>query len=80
VKNHDFTPKKSYFTNFRGGGAHEIFGVLHVKNHDFTPKKSYFFQFYGGAHARCVRASAPAVCAKNIVTYKAFYTKIILFD
>ena len=43
VKNHDFTPKKSYFSNFRG--AREIFGVFHVKNHDFTPKKSYFFQF-----------------------------------
>ena len=42
VKNHDFTPKKSYFSNFRGG-AREIFGVFHVKNHDFTPKKSYFF-------------------------------------
>jgi hypothetical protein len=39
VKNHDFTPKKSYFSNFRG--AREIFGVFHVKNHDFTPKKSY---------------------------------------
>ena len=43
VKNHDFTPKKSYFSNFRG--TREIFGVFHVKNHDFTPKKSYFFQF-----------------------------------
>ena len=41
VKNHDFTQKKSYFSNFRG--AREIFGVFHVKNHDFTPKKSYFF-------------------------------------
>jgi hypothetical protein len=37
VKNHDFTPKKSYFSNFRG--AREIFGVFHVKNHDFTPKR-----------------------------------------
>jgi hypothetical protein len=44
VKNHDFTPKKSYFSNFRGG-ARKIFGVFHVKNHDFTPKKSYLFQF-----------------------------------
>ena len=43
VKNHDFTPKKSYFSNFRGGGAREIFGVFHMKNHDFTPKKSHFF-------------------------------------
>ena len=44
VKNHDFTPKKSYFSNFRGGGGgggggREIFGIFHVKNHDFTPKK-----------------------------------------
>jgi hypothetical protein len=30
VKNHDFTPKKLYFSNFRGGGAREIFGVFHV--------------------------------------------------
>ena len=44
VKNHDFTPKKSYFSNFRGGGARN-FGVFHVKNHDFTQKKTYFFQF-----------------------------------
>jgi hypothetical protein len=35
VKNHDFTPKKSYFSNFRG--AREIFGVFHVIYHDFTP-------------------------------------------
>ena len=40
-----FYAKKSYFSNFRGGGAREIFGVFHVKNHDFTPKKSYFYQF-----------------------------------
>jgi hypothetical protein len=26
-----FYAKKSYFSNFRGGG-HEIFGVFHVKN------------------------------------------------
>jgi hypothetical protein len=32
VKNHDFTPKKTYFFNFRG--AREIFGIFHVKNHD----------------------------------------------
>ena len=40
-----FYAKKSYFSNFRGGGARKIFGVFHVKNHDFTPKKSYFYQF-----------------------------------
>ena len=39
-----FYAKKSYFSNFRGGGR-EIFGVFLVKNHDFTQKKSYFFQF-----------------------------------
>ena len=43
VKNHDFKPKKSNFSNFRG--ARKIFGIFHVKNHDFTPKKSYLFQF-----------------------------------
>ena len=49
MKNHDFTPKKSYFSNFRGGGgARLIFGVFHVKNHDFTPTKSYFSNFRGG--------------------------------
>ena len=44
VKNHDFTQKKSYFSNFRGGWAREIVGVFHMKNHDFMPKKSYFFR------------------------------------
>ena len=62
VKNHDFTTKKSYFSNFRG--AREIFGVFHVKNHDFTPKKSYFFnQFQGGrAPGAPPPESAPALC------------------
>jgi hypothetical protein len=60
VKNHDFTQKKSYFSNFRG--AREIFGVFHVKNHDFTPKKIIFFPILGGARAGCAPPeSAPVI-------------------
>jgi hypothetical protein len=56
VKNHDFTPKKSYFSNFRG--AREIFGVFHVKNHDFTPNKIIFLPILGGG-ARRVPGAPP---------------------
>jgi hypothetical protein len=42
VKNHDFTPKKSYFFPIAEGGAN-IFGVFRVKNHDFAPKNNIFF-------------------------------------
>jgi hypothetical protein len=48
VKNHDFTPKKSYFSPIAEGGA-KIFGVLRVKNHDFTPKNHIFPILGGGA-------------------------------
>ena len=48
VKNHDFTPKNIFFSNFRGGGA-KNFGVFRVKNHDFTPKNIFFSNFRGGA-------------------------------
>ena len=46
-----FYAKKSYFSNFRGGGGgggREICGVFHVKNHDFTPKKIIFLPILGG--------------------------------
>jgi hypothetical protein len=44
VKNHDFTPKKSYFCPIAEGGA-KIVGVFRVKNHDFTPKNHIFSNF-----------------------------------
>ena len=55
VKNHDFTPKKSYFSNFRwgggagGGGGRNFLGISCEKSRFYAKKKSYFFQFYGGA-------------------------------
>jgi hypothetical protein len=39
VKNHDFTPKKSYL--FPPPESAPAFLIL--TNHDFTPKKSYLF-------------------------------------
>jgi hypothetical protein len=50
-----FYAKKSYFSNFRGGGAREIFGVFHVKNHDFTPKKSARAPLNAPLHITCVK-------------------------
>jgi hypothetical protein len=47
VKNHDFTPKKSYFFLIAEEGA-KIVGVFLVKNHDFTPKNNIFSNFRGG--------------------------------
>jgi hypothetical protein len=41
AKNHDFTPKKSYFFPIAKVGAN-IFGVFRVKNHDFT-QNNYIF-------------------------------------
>jgi hypothetical protein len=43
VKNHDFTPKKSYFFPIAEGGA-KIWGISCEKSR-FYAKKSYFFQF-----------------------------------
>ena len=44
VKNHDFTPKKSYFSNFRRG-ARNFLGISCEKSRFYAKKKSYFFQF-----------------------------------
>ena len=48
-----FYAKKSYFSNFRGGGGggRRIVGVFRVKNHDFTPK-NHIFPILGGGGAR----------------------------
>jgi hypothetical protein len=43
VKNHDFTPKKSYFFNFRGG-ARNFWGISCEKSR-FYANKIIFFQF-----------------------------------
>ena len=51
--------EKSDFSNFRGGGGREIFGVFHVKNHDFTPKKIIFLPILEGARAGCARPLNP---------------------
>jgi hypothetical protein len=40
VKNHDFTPKKSYFSIL--GGARNFWDISCEKNHDFTPKNHIF--------------------------------------
>ena len=51
VKNHDFTPKKSYFSNFRGGRA-KFWGISCEKSR-FYAKKTIFFPILGGARAGC---------------------------
>ena len=58
VKNHDFTPKKSYFSNFRGGGgggggARNFRGISCEKSR-FYAKQIIFFPILGGS-ARRVR-------------------------
>jgi hypothetical protein len=45
VKNHDFTPKKSYFSNFRGG-ARNFWGISCEKSR-FYSKKIIFFPISG---------------------------------
>ena len=52
VKNHNFTPKKSYFSNFRGGGARKFWGISCEKSR-FYAKKIIFFPILGGARAGC---------------------------
>ena len=47
VKNHDFTPKKSYFSNFRGG-ARNFWGISCEKSR-FYAKKIIFFPILGEA-------------------------------
>jgi hypothetical protein len=54
VKNHDFTPKKSYFSNFRGG-ARNFCGISCEKSR-FYAKKIIFFPILGG---RAPGASPP---------------------
>ena len=51
VKNHDFTPKKSYFSNFRGG-ARNFWGISCEKSR-FYAKKIIFLPILGGARAGC---------------------------
>jgi hypothetical protein len=46
VKNHDFTPKKSYFSNFRGG-ARNFWGISCEKSR-FYVKKIIFLPILGG--------------------------------
>ena len=46
VKNHDFTPKKSYFFNFRGG-ARNFWGISYEKSR-FYAKKIIFLPILGG--------------------------------
>ena len=52
VKNHDFTPKKSYFSNFRGG-ARNFWGISCEKSR-FYAKQIIFFPILG-VSARRVR-------------------------
>ena len=52
AKNHDFTPKKSYFFPIAKVGAN-VFGVFRVKNHDFTQNNYIFSNFRGGARVGC---------------------------
>jgi hypothetical protein len=61
VKNHDFTPKKSYFFNCRG--RRENFWGISCEKSRFYAKKSYFFPILGGARAGCAPPpeSAPAL-------------------
>ena len=56
-----FYAKKSYFSNFRGGGGggREISGVFHVKNHDFTPKKNHILSNFRGGGGRAPGARPP---------------------
>ena len=55
VKNHDFTTKKSYFSNFRGG-ARNFWGISCEKSR-FYAKKMIFLPILGGA--RRVRPPPP---------------------
>ena len=57
VKNHDFTPKKSYFSNFRGG-ARNFWGISCEKSR-FYAKKIIFFPILGWARAGCAPPPPP---------------------
>jgi hypothetical protein len=46
VKNHDFTPKKSYYSNFRGGARN--FWDISCEKSRFYAKKIIFFSILGG--------------------------------
>ena len=52
VKNHDFTPKKSYFFPNTEEGA-KMFGGISCEKSRFYAKKSYFFPILGMARAGC---------------------------
>ena len=56
-KNHDFTPKKSYFSNFRGG-ARNFWGIS-CERARFYAKKIIFFPILGGARAGCAPPPPP---------------------
>ena len=58
VKNHDFTPKKSYFSNFRGG-ARNFWGISCEKSRFYAKKIIFFFNFRGGARAGCAPSLNP---------------------
>jgi hypothetical protein len=52
VKNHDFTPKKSYFSNFRGG-ARNFWGISCEKSRFYAQKIIFLPILGGGARAGC---------------------------
>ena len=54
VKNHDFTPKKSYFSNFRGS-ARNFWGISCKKSRFYAKKNHIFSNFREGGGARRVR-------------------------
>ena len=59
VKNHDFTPKKSHLSNFRG--AREIFWGISCEKSRFYAKKNHIFSNFrgGGARAGCPAPPPP---------------------
>ena len=68
VKNHDFTPKKSYFSNFRGC-ARNFWGISCEKSR-FYAKKIIFFPILGGEGARA--GCAPPLNPPLITVFTIF--------
>ena len=58
VKNHDFTPKKSYFSNIRGG-ARNFWGISCEKSRFYAKKIIFLPILGGGGGARRVRPPPP---------------------
>jgi hypothetical protein len=73
VKNHDFTPKKSYFSNFRGG-ARNFWGISCEKSRFYAKKNHIFSNFRGGAR----RVRSGRMCTQLYYHIRFWYCNLYI--